>query len=510
MPIAIRSFFRYTVLLISVLSNFSFAESHQLDIKVPRGVKVISVPFPQEELMLDSKVSVSLDARILPANISYSLLWPQKDETPRSIRVLNIEFDEIPVNSSLVSLKWQVSDRLLKKSQLSTMLNAQMVYPDLNWLRRVLLLTNNNGVEEGWYRDIQKLTAIYLADETLLAKKGYPKSVASQWLYDKPQAFYQLFLTDGDHKFKRQADRYVAFYKNQIDAKGYFKLSKPKDIKYLMGRSLVYSFLLNQNYSSLETLERMFNASLDWPSTYSGKGFWTERHHAAAMNIAISFWEVSGREDAKKRVDELVEGIFQMTFSPHADWPVRGCPQHTFNSHEGWGDNTPACSPWMMALIADNLWRYYLLTSDKKSSLLLSSFVDFLLVEGTYIANEGKIKGHLVPKYLVSLDNSKQEELDPWSDREHTCDVAAMVGKGVFIKRQLGKDYLRHKKLFNQLSGLCKLKHLAIVEKYKYVKLTQISSKPPRKFNWQYSSTDDLPWLMQVLNAPSNTSVVEE
>lgn len=496
--------------LISFILFFSFTlvvkandvQEKAIELELSNKNQVYSLPVPQKLISLNSAFTLRHNNESIDAKFSYALLWPELKSIQSSIRVLNIELAEPIDNKRLLILEWKASAGKLQQSSRGVQLNASLIYPSLNWLRKALLLTDNKGIDETWYRQNQILIAKFLSDETLLAKKGYPKNIASQWLYDRAQSFFQLFLAIGDPAIKRQADRIVRFYLSQINDNGFFKLSKPNDIKYLMGRSLVYDYLLNQREISKVKLEKMFNASLRWPAEYSGRGFWTERHHAAALNVAISFWELSGKNIARDRIDDLITSISKMTFSPVNGWKNKHCPQHTFRSHEGWGDETPACSPWMMALLADNLWRYYLLTSDEKARKLLLEFPKFVAKYGVYNANEGKIKGHLIPKYLVSLGNSNQEELEPWSDREHTCDVASMVGKGLYVLKASEQHSRNDLLLFERLSEHCKAKNLAVIEKYKYVKLKYLTSKPPRKFNWEYSSTDDLPWLMSIFSTP--------
>lgn len=497
MSSTLRLYVAFSCLILLVFFKAYAVESDRINLNISFKHKSFSLPVPQGKLLVKSTISVFAGGELTPAKISYSLLWPKKSSESRYVRVLNIELEKKITTD--ITLAWQKSNRRLKKTPSNTLSNAVTVYPNKNWLRKVLLLTDNQGVDETWYRHVQTLKAVYLADERRLTKNKYPKTVGSQWLYDRPQAFYQLFLSGGDSQFKVDADRFVAYYKSQLNEDGYFKLSKPKDVKYLMGRALVYDYLLNRTPSSLQALKSIFEASLSWKENYNGRGFWTERHHAAALNVAISYWEVSGNEDAKQRVIELIQGIVRMTFEPDNDWRLRDCPQHTFSSHEGWGDDSPVCSPWMMALLADGLWRYYLLTDDANSAELLSAFATFMLNEGIYYGTGKKLAGRIIPKYIVSLDNNKQEELEPYSDLQHTCDVAGMIGKGVYIKKQLNKEMFLEGELFRVMSELCKKEHLAIVNKYKYKKLTYLTSRPPRKFNWEYSSTDDLPWLMHLL-----------
>lgn len=498
----VKEFLKFNILILLFCFSISICHSKEenlLEVDLIPGDKVLSIPFPQNRLPLNSLISVLVSNKSIPVTIGYGLLWPDKKGSKISVRLLNLSFDE-PSFADKATILWHTSSKNIVQSSKRSKYNGRLIYPDMSWLREVLLLTNNEGIDEKWYRHNQRLVANYLADDALLIKNKYPRTVASQWLYDRAQAFYQLFMGTGEGKWKLHADRFVVFYKNQINKEGFFKLSKPKDVKYLMGRSLVYDYILNQNYSSLVALSGIYEASLSWPADYSiSSGFWTERHHAAALNVAISYWEISGDMGAKARIEELIRTLSYMTFAPQNGWVVRGCPQHSFKSHEGWGDATPVCSPWMMALLSDSLWRFYLLTGDDNSKKLLSSFADFILNEAIYYGY-GNLKDRVIPKYIVSLNNKKQEELDQWSDAKHTCDVATMVGKGVFIKKKLELDHFLTLQLFKVMSEQCKKDHLAVVEKYKYVKMEYFTISPPRKFNWQYSTTDDLPWLMSVTN----------
>ncbi|GLX83861.1 hypothetical protein tloyanaT_01130 [Thalassotalea loyana] len=471
---------------------------------LPVEATTYALPVPHQKLPINSYVEVKVDGEPVQSTISYDHLWPDR----QSVRTLNIRFNKAPLSFSKLSLTWfEANSTISANTSLDT--SAVLIFPTKTWLREAFMLTSNEATNDDWYRAPQILRAEYLANEQLLTKDGYPPEVASQWLYDRGQAFYQLYFSNLEEERKSQADGFVAFYKQHVNEYGFFSLAKDKDVKYLMGRSLVYDYFLNPGSDARSVLARMFKASLSWRDQYNGRGFWTERHAAAALNIAVSYWEVTGNKDAKERVNRLISGLTQMTMNPEFGWQQAGCPQHTFKSHEGWGDNSPACSPWMMALVTDSLWRYYQLTQYEQASNLMRLFADFVTNKGTYVANEGKIKGHIIPKYIVSLHNPKQEELDPWSDREHMCDVATMVGRGVYLKRLSGQKHERSLHLFSQLAQQCKAMSLATIEKYKYVNIDYLRSKPPRKFNWQYSTTDDLPWLLEKLNTTKGKEEVK-
>ncbi len=490
-----RVFFLFLLCLTSV-KLFAFSQQ-KISLEVGGKGSYLTIPVPHHLIPVASDIKVFNKGLLVKADVSYGLIWPKLAGELDYVRLINIVIQN-DIRLSSITLVWQNSHKKLLKTSKRLMMNSEFVYPDSQWLRKSLLLTERDSVDEQWYRDVQKLRAEYIIDEKALAKNKYPRFEASQWLYDRPQALYQLFIATGEDKWKRSADRFVAFYISQVDSDGYFKLSKPNDIKYLMGRSIVYQYLLNQRESSIEVIERLYQASLSWSAQYNSN-FWTERHHAAALNVAISYWELTNDTSAYIRVNNLINNLWEMTFLPENNWPKEGCPQHSFRAHEGWGDDSPACSPWMMALVADQLWRYYWLTSSPKAARLLIAFSHFVADKGVYVASKGKIKGQIIPKYLVSLQNAEQEELDPFSDRQHTCDVAAMVGKGVYIQTKLGSSSNpQAKKVFQQLAERCKKQHLAVLDKYKYVKLTHLVSKPPRKFAWLYSSTDDLPWLLSI------------
>ena len=155
----------------------------------------------------------------------------------------------------------------------------------------------------------------------------------------------------------------------------------------------------------------------------------------------------------------------------------------------------------MMAQLAEPLWRFYLLTANEKARKLLESFGDYMLNYGIYFGNEGKIDGAVIPKYLVALESPQLVELEQWADIQHTCDVAAMVGKSVHLKALAKRNDILLTELFSVLVKQCKAHHVKFLDKPKLVKYWR--SKPPRKFNWMYSTTSDLPWLESLYIGPS-------
>ena len=232
--------------------------------------------------------------------------------------------------------------------------------------------------------------------------------------------------------------------------------------------------------------------SCPWDEKYFfERGFWTERNQAAALNAAISYWEITQDKGALKRIKGIISATLGMTFNPKGQWQLRGCPQHTYSSHEGERGSFPVCSPWMLALLGDALWRYYQLTEDESAAALIDAFGDFVLNHGIYYASHKKLTQAVLPKYLSAVNSPEFDLTNQWTDSLHSCDVAGLIGKSVYIKDKYQRSDVLLTELFSVFTKQCKknLKgHGKLTDSYWRL-------KTPRSFAWRYSSTSDLPWL---------------
>lgn len=460
------------------------------------------LPVPKGAIANDAVIKFYANNQSINAKLSIVNTWPSiLSSNKKFIRVLLIEIEQSPILIKALTLRWNnfQKNQLVNKAFLPNS-DVQLVYPTQSWLAQALLLhPEYNQDENAWYIEPQKKYAKYFANPTLLTQHGYPPEKAAQWLYDRPQAIYQLFIMSGESQWLNKANDLSDFYQQHIDKEGQFILKKRFDVKYLMPRGLLYDYLLNGNYQAKNALEKIFQASLTWDEEYSiSRGFWTERNQAAALNTAISYWEISNDEQALKRIYSIIEATVAMTFNPENDWSLRGCPQHSFKSHEGWGDESPACSPWMMALLGDALWRFYRLTDDKKAAALIDAFGDFVLNHGLFYGDK-RVNNIVIPKYIVSIENPEQEELNQWTDPQHACDVAGLLGKSTYIKEASGRDGFMVKTLFSALLEQCQKTYIRLKKeqskKNKKSNKNYWLLKPARRFGWMYSTTSELPWL---------------
>lgn len=491
--------FTYFTLLPSV-NAVDFGEIN-FTVNLSKNTMQLLLPIPKDKVSASAyfelfEMDIPIKSRYLAKNI-----WPSNSEK-KYLRVLLIELEHLSGKNVSLKLKWKKSEKT-KNFKTNIIINDPiLVYPSQSWLSQSLLLHKDVGkLDTEWYTGPQAQYAKYVTNKKLLLQRGYPPEKASQWLFDRPQAIYQLYFMTGNIKWFEEANILAQFYMEHIDEEGFFTLSKKYDPKYFMPKGLLFRYLLTVDDKALQALKKTFYSSLKWDPTYtSNRGFWTERNQAAALNVAVSYWELTNDKRALERINEILNATIEMTFNPENDWALRGCPQHSFKSHEGEGDNSPTCSPWMMALLGDSLWRFYRLTNDIRASSLINAFGDFILNYGIFYGTAAKLKGIVMPKYIASMENPRQEEHNQWTDPQHSCDVAGLLGKSVYIKKKENQDVFLTKLLFKELLEQCQKVYVKYKKEKKNGKLkNHWLLNPPRRFGWMYSTTSDLPWLENLL-----------
>jgi hypothetical protein len=490
---------RLSILFLFIISSSVLSQEYKIQFTTPINETLFILPVPNLKISLNSTVNLISDGREIECDIVALNVW-NSNNAQKFVRLLSIKINKknITKQNSTFTLAWVESKKTLPVEHKTFTDSPYLIYPNKAWLKESILLhPETKELDTTWYTQPQSLYANFVTNEALLTEKGYPSTKYSQWLFDRPRAIYQLFILTDNKKWFAEGRKLVEFYLGNLDAEGKFTLKNTFDLKYLMPNGLLYYYLLSGDSRIPSILKKLFERSLIWTPNYdTDYKFWTERHQAAALNIAIAYWEISGSIVAKNRINEIIEATVQMVFNPRNDWPLRGCPQHTYKSHKGKTGDSPVCSPWMMALLSDSLWRYYLLTDDKKSSALLNAFGDFMPHYGIHFADE-RLKNMVLPLYLSSMDNKRLQIKDQWTDRQHACDVAGLIGKSLYIKKKTTEDTFILQELFNVFVQQCK----DINKKHKNKKHDYLPMLPPRRFGWTYSTTSDLPWLESWLNS---------
>jgi hypothetical protein len=315
------------------------------------------------------------------------------------------------------------------------------------------------------------------------------------WLFDRSATLFGVYFRTGDVKWLRHAHRSSQFYAKHIDSAGYFDL-KPGDLKYSYGRSLLMDFVFTGDPALISAIQRIASAGAKWNPVYTiSTNFWTERHQTYALLAGLAAWEATGATSHADRVKAVVKASFDMALDPYGSWAVDGCMLHGMTAHEGAGGDVPICSPWMSALFADAVWQYYWQTNDSKALTFLANLGDYVRRYGLYNGGEGL--SYKMPWYMSSSVKTFSDE-GPWGDIEHTCDVGGLVARGAWARKQLGGDPSALRTTAQSLMSGCEW----VLNNW-HRPSGPASGKaewrlsPPRKFNWWFGTTSDLPWLMQ-------------
>lgn len=320
----------------------------------------------------------------------------------------------------------------------------------------------------------------------------------SAWLYDYPATLYGLYFVTGDTTWKHAAHKAAQEYASHIDIHGFYD-RKPNDTKYLapLGLyldSLLYPYAANPSHHALT---RLYQASLNWDPDYGPfRGFWTERHQAAALMVAVVHWERTQTPAAHARVEAIINATHKMIFEPITN-QVTGCAAHRHQSHEGSKKPYAVCSPWMSVLLADGLWRYWRLTGDTQSANMIKALGDFILNIGTYQVKR-KYGQLTVPYYLKSLEPKFKLEINGWTDVQHNCDVASLLVRAGYMHKQAGSNSQPYRLLADELLKGCERETIKNRTPDKKPRPWPIS--PLRKFNWWYNVPADLPWVYSRLD----------
>lgn len=454
------------------------------------------VPMPMASMEDSTKLSLFKNGSPIPFTAFAHLKWPARGNISY-VRGLTLTTEaSINVEDQFILTWGENKNNALSHPVNVSLLNYVPAKFSVSWLSHILYAPLRPSDDDflKWFQRAYLKFGDYVTDDLKVSKAKNKISYmnASPWLYDRPYTLYQLYFKTGDFHWLKEAHSAALFYEKNISPEGYFLLKKRHDLKYLIPSGLLIDYIFYPRKSLLDTINKMYENSLTWPVKYkTSQGFWTERHLASALSLAITEWEVQGDSHSFSRILALIEGTkSSLVFGENASG---GCIQHQLSAHEGKGGKTMVCSSWMNALVVEQLWRFYLLTFNHDSKSLIISLANQVLNKGVYQGWGVHMKDYKVPRYLQFFNDSKRRELDQWTDMHHACDVAGMLSKAAFLLKQDGKEYRLQKDMTLSLLKTCK----KTLSRANVVKTWSLS--PLRKFNWWFSSTGNLEWLMEQL-----------
>ncbi len=457
----------------------------------------ITIPFPKDYFFEDQKLSILFEKSPISFSAYSHLYWPSINNKKRSVRAITIKM-LVAINGDYILIWDDINGKnlSLKPIKADFIQNTHIPSKWLGKLSYADTLSLDKDYNLKWFDESFVHYGKYVTNEKEIQKvekKSYSKNKASPWLYDKVFTLYQLYFKTGDLKWKHKAHQEALFYANNINSRGYFTL-KDKDMKYLNGSGLLYDYIFFPDNHTLRVISRMYKNTLSWPVTYPNeRGFWTERHLSVALNMAITQWEANQMAAPMERINDLIKGTFNIlqNFSE----PKSNCLKHTYASHEGGEYKALMCSPWMTALVTEQIWRFNFLFKSEDSYKIIMRFSDFILNEAVYKWKNKPLDGFVVPDYIVLFIDGGYRDRNKWTDIHHACDVAGMLAKGVYLKKINKVEYKKHNYLLEDLLKTCKATVNLPSKKYDYWVI-----KPRRKFNWWFGSTTNLSWLYEEIN----------
>ncbi|MCF8034425.1 MAG: hypothetical protein K9K66_13640 [Desulfarculaceae bacterium] len=374
-------------------------------------------------------------------------------------------------------------------------------YADFEWLE---------VGRQGFYKQaINRL----LTDELMKRWKGqvqkYRVNYAEHyepWLYDRTTTIFIQYLTTGQLEPLAYGLRDAQYYAANVESDGRFALfpkNRPLDVKYGNQEAMTLGWFLSglplfQQASA--KLQKLLDA---WNPNYSGsKTFWTERHLAYHMMIAISAYEMTGDPALLERARRAFTIAYKMQTEPPPGAPRDGCMVHTANQHserlKGW-----VCSPWMSALFVDAALRYYIVSADPRVPESIIMLADYVRKVGTFKPPQGKNdkQPYITPIYLATSHTQMKAYIQ--SDRQHALDISKILAAAIYFTRKQGKSATRFDWLFKELCITAQLfipkkpkSGFPVAQSKSVWTLPAFALKPRRKYAWWFRTTADVPWLM--------------
>lgn len=392
--------------------------------------------------------------------------------------------DEYPAGENIKepAVYVTLSKEWLAKSGVQANVSPFKSNPEWNWFDEAFYNFGKTAVN-----DVSShVTAAELIDYT---------TQAAPWLFDRAMTLYSLYLRTGELKWLRHAHRATQFFANHISAGGYIDLKSYDDLKYSYGQSFFTELLLVGDESMLTKIRAVATAADSWPVNYSASlNFWTERHLTYALYADLIAWEATGESAYRTKVKNRVDAIRAHQTTPPAGTPD-GSLLHTMNQHEGSIKSGLIGSPWMTALLAGALLRYYTVSNDETALHIVSGFGDYVVNHALYRADvtSATLKGKLLPWYLASSAHTFTDS-GPYADWEHVIDVMGLLIKSAWAKKQLSQDYSAVMNTFNEMkpTGKSNLDYWHRVDSDVNYGKAVWRLAPPRKFSWWFGSTTDM------------------
>ena len=147
----------------------------------------------------------------------------------------------------------------------------------------------------------------------------------------------------------------------------------------------------------------------------------------------------------------------------------------------------------MAALLGEVLWRYHLISEDRRALEFLADYTSFVAERGLYSKPDDPHLGrYLAPWYGVGMQKGYTDN-GIYDDVEHAVDVLGLLARGAWAKRVLGGASESIDERIARLRDTAMMtfdgwrRGSAGVPRYRL--------SPTRKFGWWFGTTYDMGWF---------------
>lgn len=327
------------------------------------------------------------------------------------------------------------------------------------------------------------------------------------WLYDRAMALFVVYIRQGGLEPLRQAHRAAQYYASLVGPDGRFGLLDERrgpDMKYGYQECLATDYWLTGD-ESLKEASRRVAALLggSWKPDYNPeRGFWNERGLAFALLNATVAYELLDEPVWLDQARAQFQAAHSLQFNPPPGAPAgTGCLVHRGKQHGEKGENLEGwyCSPWMGALLADAMLRYYLVSGDSRTPESILGLGRFVARMGIYSVETPQSKRpYLVPSYIASAEDPARSLNERTTDQQHALDVARSLALALYFCPPGDPVRPELEKALDELLDTARYDFERNHNKLgaKFAKPSH-PLNPPRRFSWWFRTTADLDWLLQ-------------
>jgi hypothetical protein len=331
------------------------------------------------------------------------------------------------------------------------------------------------------------------------------KAEYEPWLFDRSSTMFILYFRSGFLKALREAVRSTQFYRNHINASGFFDLKSSNDAKYSYNECFAYCYWLTGDEAMAPMFEHILQAHSSTRTRWApGHNFWTERHSGFKLLAYVVAYEILGK-DYKDSVLQMASDLMWHQNGADNQIPanrVDGGLYHYGRQHDGdWASAELGGSPWMSAFIYDPMLRVYAMGESPEVA-------DFICRLGNFLKEACRVNndGFTFPRYAMLYDGS-DGQVNEFSDVQHAIETASGIAWAHYFANSLNRPDPTLKSKADSL-------YLTYDDQVNYWTrpaapasgLTAYRVSPWRKYSWEYRTSHGLSWALRQAGTAINRS----